>query len=196
MVNLPKNNMPIQKITREEVVGRARKLIKKQGYYRTSMQDLAEVCGLQKGSFYYYFKGGKEELMLEILEDTRAMFQKEVFFIAYQEELSPEVRLERMFGAQRKFVEPEEGGCLIGNLILEMTGTQPQFQKPLKDLLDDWQQALSHIFQLKYPLKEANEIALESIQEIEGAIMLTKLLGNQSRIAKVVEKIKTKWKQG
>ena len=49
--------MPIQKVTKEEVVRQALLLFKKQGYHRTSMSDLATVCGLLKGSFYHYFSG-------------------------------------------------------------------------------------------------------------------------------------------
>ena len=63
--------MPVQKITREEILLKAQAVFRKQGYYHTSMNELAEACSLQKGSFYHYFPS-KESLMKEILESVQA----------------------------------------------------------------------------------------------------------------------------
>ena len=53
--------MPVQKTTKDQIIIKSIEVFLKQGYYKTSMSDLAEACGLQKGSFYYHFKS-KEEL--------------------------------------------------------------------------------------------------------------------------------------
>ena len=68
LVNLYKISlfkMALQKITKEEIIRIGIDLFRKQGYNRTSMNDLALACGLQKGSFYHYFSS-KEALMSAI----------------------------------------------------------------------------------------------------------------------------------
>ncbi|MBO0992712.1 TetR/AcrR family transcriptional regulator [Bacillus sp. SD088] len=45
----------------------AMKLFSSKSYNRTSMQEVADICGISKGSLYLYFKS-KEDLLLNILQ--------------------------------------------------------------------------------------------------------------------------------
>ena len=54
----------------EELVAAAVRLFRERGYHATSMQDLAEAVGVQRGSLYHYIEA-KEDLLWEIME--RAM---------------------------------------------------------------------------------------------------------------------------
>jgi AcrR family transcriptional regulator len=51
----------------DQLLETATRLFKEQGYHNTSMQDLADALGLQKGSLYYYIDS-KEELLRRLLE--------------------------------------------------------------------------------------------------------------------------------
>ena len=87
--------MPIQKITREEILSKSLDVFRQQGYYNTSMTDLANACGLQKGSFYHYFES-KEALMKAILENIRTYLNTQVFSIAFEENKDASERLEKL----------------------------------------------------------------------------------------------------
>ena len=39
-----------------EILAAAARLFREKGYHATSMQDLAEAVGMQRGSFYYYIR--------------------------------------------------------------------------------------------------------------------------------------------
>lgn len=54
----------------------ASRLFKEKGYHSTSMQDLADALGLQKGSLYYYIDS-KKGLLRQLLEHATS-------FLAYQ----------------------------------------------------------------------------------------------------------------
>jgi AcrR family transcriptional regulator len=54
----------------EELLTAAVRLFRERGYHATSMQDLAEAVGVQRGSLYHYIEA-KEDLLWEIME--RAM---------------------------------------------------------------------------------------------------------------------------
>ncbi|MDQ7794670.1 MAG: TetR/AcrR family transcriptional regulator [bacterium] len=52
----------------QEILETAVRLFRKQGYHATSVQDIADAVGLQKGSLYHYITG-KEELLARIIAE-------------------------------------------------------------------------------------------------------------------------------
>lgn len=52
-----------------EIVAAATQLFKDQGYHGTSMQDIADAVGLQKGSLYHYITS-KEDLLMHIVQEA------------------------------------------------------------------------------------------------------------------------------
>ncbi|MED4534283.1 helix-turn-helix domain-containing protein [Metabacillus fastidiosus] len=68
---------------KKQILFAAMKLFSTQGYQQTTMQEIANVCGVSKGSLYVSFKS-KEELLLNILQyntqlidDERALIERE-----------------------------------------------------------------------------------------------------------------------
>ena len=51
----------------EEIFSEAVRIFKQKGYHATSVQDIADAVGLQKGSLYHYISS-KEELLYKIFE--------------------------------------------------------------------------------------------------------------------------------
>lgn len=166
--------MPIQKVTKEEIIRKAVEIFQRQGYHKTSMSDLARACGLFKGSFYYYFKS-KEELMREVLNAVHNYYNKKVFVMAYDETLDAGERLKKMFKKQEPIITQDYAGCLFGNLTLETLSTQVEFRNILKAFFSDWIKAFQYIFETKYDAEQAKTIAEQSVMEVEGAIMMMRL---------------------
>jgi AcrR family transcriptional regulator len=59
------------------ILDTAAALICERGYERTSIQDIAEACGLTKGGLYHHIEG-KEDLLLEIMHYGMDLFEEEV----------------------------------------------------------------------------------------------------------------------
>lgn len=55
---------------RELIMDEAFKLFFEKGFYGLSLQELLNRCGIPKGSFYYYFPNGKNQLLCEVVERT------------------------------------------------------------------------------------------------------------------------------
>ena len=53
------------KDTREHMIETTAGLVHRQGFYGTSLNEILEQSGAPRGSLYYHFPGGKEELVLE-----------------------------------------------------------------------------------------------------------------------------------
>ncbi|MBC8110590.1 MAG: TetR/AcrR family transcriptional regulator [Verrucomicrobia bacterium] len=167
--------MPVKKVTRDEVVLKALGVFHQLGYHHTTMQDLADSCGLLKGSFYHYFDS-KESLMLEVLTGIGEYMHAKVFVIAYNDNLSGKEKLEKMFVKLEKILRyNEEGGCILGNMTLETARIIPEFAVILKAIFLEWAAALKYIFQEKYAAVDAERLAWETLTAFEGAVMMAKL---------------------
>ncbi|WP_018130137.1 TetR/AcrR family transcriptional regulator [Effusibacillus pohliae] len=59
----------------EEIAQAAIKLFKQKGYHATSVQDIADEVGLQKGSLYHYISS-KEELLMKITQQSISGFNR------------------------------------------------------------------------------------------------------------------------
>lgn len=53
---------------KELILSEAEKLFAEKGYYGLGLSELLARCKIPKGSFYYYFPGGKIQLIQEALE--------------------------------------------------------------------------------------------------------------------------------
>ncbi|GAB3314930.1 TetR/AcrR family transcriptional regulator [Larkinella ripae] len=168
--------MPIQKITREEILKKALLVFKRQGYHRTTMDDLARACGLLKGSFYHYFSS-KEVLMKEVLLYANEVNRKHLFSIAYDEMKPPQQRLEQLLDTLFSTVTESEGGCLMGNTVLETALVTEEFKEPLRVHFNNAITALAHLYQTNHSEQKAQELAQQATAEIQGSLLLTKLFG-------------------
>ena len=59
--------------SRETIVGTAARLFFTQGYHATGLNQIVKESESPKGSLYYYFPDGKEELVTECIERTRVL---------------------------------------------------------------------------------------------------------------------------
>lgn len=67
MPRTPEENDRIRQASKEKIRATAMELFMKQGYYATSISDIAKQAGISKGLLYNYYKG-KEELLSEMVE--------------------------------------------------------------------------------------------------------------------------------
>ncbi|KAA9354862.1 TetR/AcrR family transcriptional regulator [Larkinella humicola] len=170
--------MPVQKVTREEILQKAMLVFKRQGYHRTTMEDLAQACGLLKGSFYHYFRS-KEVLMNEVLLYFNAVNEKQLFSIAYDEDKPPKQRLEHLLDALFNGIVRSEGGCLMGNTALETSLVTEAFTEPLRVHFNNALAALAHLYRTNHSPEKARELAEQATAEIQGSLVLVKVFGNE-----------------
>jgi len=67
-----------------------------------TMQDIAEYCGVAKGTLYNYFPS-KEDLLLAVFEDVMGPFDREVEDLLGKRTLEPERKLREMIRIHLRF---------------------------------------------------------------------------------------------
>lgn len=180
--------MPKQKITTPEIIGIAINVFRNNGYHGTSMANLAKACGLMKGSFYNHFDS-KEDILSVTIQSLNEYLNERVFKYAYDENLEPKERLTIILQKLSKVLRFDQGGCLVGNMTLEVYNHHEEFRDCLERYFMDWTRALSHIFSNTHNTQKADRLAKISIQEFEGAIMMGRIFKNEDLISETINNI-------
>lgn len=181
--------MALQKISKKEIIAISIRMFRKQGYYRTSMADLAKATGLTKGVFYHHF-ASKEELMKTALTTLSAWFEEKIFKAAYLPDLTPQEKFDRIAESAIKAFTSDLGGCLFANTILETAHVEETFLPEIKHFFQNWENAMCKVFEEKYAQQALVEIAKQNIADIEGALILMQLYKDTSYLQRTLERLK------
>lgn len=176
--------MPVKKVDKRTIIKESLQVFRQKGYHNTTMSDIAMACGLLKGSIYHYF-GSKEELMLEVIAYLHAWYKREVFAIAFEEDLSGKHKLDRLAEISEHIFSNEPGGCLMANIGLETANTHPDFARAIGDYFEDWIASLAHIFRERFAPAKARLLAELSVAEIEGSVMLMQVFHDPGYLKRV-----------
>lgn len=163
--------MAIQKTDRDQVIHSALTLFRVQGYHNTSMADISGACGLLKGSIYHYFPS-KKALALAALDRVIAEGEEKLFTAAADATVPAWKRLGALAAAIEQYFIGREGGCLMGNLALELGGSVPEFAQRIRRYFGCWEAALSRLLATRYGPERAAELAQDAIARVQGAIMM------------------------
>ncbi len=180
--------MAIKKTNKEEILKEAVKLFKLQGYHDTSMADIADACGLLKGSLYHHFKS-KDDIGLESLKYIHDYFVREVYSVAYTKELALKERIELYVKKIDDYFLQSEGGCIFGNFALELSVESVSFKDIIREDFDAWVKSLSFMLGEKYPKEEALVLAKEYVALTQGAIMMMNLYHDSVDYLRVGQKL-------
>ncbi len=82
----------------DQVRAAALRLFKEKGYHATSMRDIAEAVGINKGSLYSYIKS-KEDLLVPVFERSMGVLLSQMEDIMADDSLGPTDRLRRAIHA-------------------------------------------------------------------------------------------------
>jgi TetR/AcrR family transcriptional regulator, transcriptional repressor for nem operon len=176
------------KTNKEEVLQKALAVIWEQGYHDTSFQDLSDACGINKSHFFHYFKGGKEDLMTEILQLTHEVYIGMLKRLAETKELSTDEKFQKIKEKLIKMYTANGpgNGCLMANTSLETTGKNYKFTPIVQAFFRDFIHYMAVIYQERHPAEQAQILAEEVVQEIEGAIMLMRVFHDTSYLERAL----------
>jgi len=132
--------------TRDRLIDAGLAGMRRHGYGATGLQEILQVAGVPKGSFYHHF-GSKEEFTVAVIKrytELEGEHCQEVFGNSRQAPLN---RLRRYFEDLIRMAGPSASiqGCLIGSLSLEVAGDSPLLQGCLSSSFAYWQTAIANV---------------------------------------------------
>jgi TetR/AcrR family transcriptional repressor of nem operon len=178
--------------TRREIVRKAAPLFNQKGFEGTSLSDLMEATGLQKGGIYRHFSS-KEELAVEAFDYA---WQKAVSGrLDGVVELPDAVdRLKRMvenFVHKRSGLVP--GGCPLLNTAVEADDGNPILRARARRALQAWTERLTKVISAGIKKRQicrgvdTRKLSQRIIGSLEGALLISRLTGTDAPLREVRE---------
>ena len=179
-------------VTRERILEAARALFNTKGFGATSINDLVEASGLQKGSIYFHFPG-KDAIGLTVLEEARNSFMD--FLSDSLTGDSPYLCLENFFRdvMGKHLATGFVGGCIFGNTALEMGDNDKRYAEIIDQVFDQWIGKIEKIVvaaQEKGELRDdisGNALARNIVAVIEGGIMMSRVKKDEVPLRECLE---------
>ncbi len=172
--------------TRERIVAVAAPLFNQRGFEGTSMQDIMEATGLEKGGLYRHFSS-KEELAAEALQYALGLSIK----TRTSDLMSIEGTLPRLRAAVARFIEipsPIPGGCPLMNTAIDADDGNPTLRAIARKAIRSWQRRLCALLiegiRSGEIRRDANprQIANTLIATLEGAQMISRIEGSKQAL--------------
>lgn len=167
-------------ITRQKILDAARELFNTKGFNATTITDLVNATGMQKGSLYFHFSG-KDEIAREVLHAATLKFR--VFLDSALSGDNPGASLEHFFRSslEKHLATGFVGGCIFGNTALEMSDSDPEIADKIVTFFEQWINRIALVAenaqtrgQIRKDISSA-ALANHIVATIEGGIMMSRL---------------------
>lgn len=159
------------------------------GYEGASLAVLSKATGLGKGSLYNFFPGGKEEMMTAVLEDIDQWFA-EALFRPLEESTDPARAITSMFDVVSTYFLCGRRVCVVGSLGLNASGEL--FANRVRHYFARWIVALAGCLEHGgVAPTQASELAEEAVSGIQGAIVLTRALGEVAAFRRIIARLQS-----
>ncbi len=161
--------MPRNQESKIKILTTASILFQKQGYHATGLNQIIKESGCPKGSLYYYFPEGKEQLATEAINRTRDLAAQELRNLFSQHEDVTKA-LEYFFDQFLSFnPKVESNGMPLALISLETWHMSEQLRLACKDAYEALIMILKEKFiQSNWPPVEATEMSYLVFSMIEG----------------------------
>lgn len=154
------------------------------GFEGASLAVLTKATGLGKGSLYNFFPGGKEEMMDAVLKDIDQWFATSIFAQLEQTCDPPAAIVSMMEGVTAYF---QSGGraCLVG--WISLGSHRDAFAGRVNSYFARWISALARCLVAgDVPSLQATQMAEETVSGVQGAIILSRAMGEEAAFTRVV----------
>jgi TetR/AcrR family transcriptional repressor of lmrAB and yxaGH operons len=162
--------------TRDAFIAATGRLLRRQGYEATGVNQIVAESGAPKGSLYFHFPGGKEELALAAMLREGGKLRAAIASVMDSSD-DPGEALGRLVDALAHGLESSgfRDGCPIATVTLEAATRSPAVQEAAAAVFDSWIEALEERL-LAAGLDEATarRRAVLALAAIEGALILAR----------------------
>jgi len=179
--------------TRQRMLESAADLFRKQGYHATGLNQLVAAGGAPKGSLYFHFPGGKEQLAAEALRLSAERLGAEM---AEAAGAAPDVAgaigaIVHLLGGELR-ESGYERGCPLAGVTQDAAATSDLIRQACADGYASWRALLAAFLTAKgLAAERADELATVTIASIEGGLLLAKAAHDTAPLRAVADHLAT-----
>ena len=180
-------------VTKETILNKSGILFNTQGYKATSISNITDATGLTKGAIYRHFTS-KDELEIETLAHLSGIMDEKMRWrIKGQATAGNKLMAVVQFFESYISDPPIEGGCPLLNAAVEADDAHPALRKSALKILSGLRSGLISILEKGIYFKQLKRgidkelYATLIIASLEGAIMMSKLSGNDDDIKRIIK---------
>ncbi|WP_051078124.1 TetR/AcrR family transcriptional regulator [Kordiimonas gwangyangensis] len=175
----------IAKYSRTAMAERFVSVFKTYGYEGASLSLLADSVELSKASLYHHFPGGKEQIAAQALAHSGARLQRLVLAPLASAKAGQE-RLQLSLRGVTEYYDGDVPVCLMNSLLLGEGRTL--FGSQIKAAVDAWTKGLARAT-TEAGLSNPEAWARQSLEQIQGALVICRVVGNRSPLHACLEKL-------
>ncbi|WP_155590680.1 TetR/AcrR family transcriptional regulator [Lysinibacillus cavernae] len=177
--------------TKEQIVKTASRLFQLQGYHATGVQQIIEESESPKGSLYYYFPEGKEQLAVESVQLT-AHFIGNSIKESLDKEKDAVKAIQSLIYYLAEFFQTtlRLEGVPIAAVALETSLISDSLRMVCQEAYNEFQDLFKQkLLQANFEEEKARQLGIVVNLMIEGAFLISFTMGNAEPLHLVAEKI-------
>jgi AcrR family transcriptional regulator len=172
------DDMPKRSDSKERMIAAARRLFREHGYLGTALSDVVTESAAPRGSLYFHFPGGKEELASEVTllhaGDHIANINRAAAATSTAAQLMEafiaRIRDELVASNYRE-------GCAMAPIVIEsMPGSDQLSDVTRRGFQDMIATLAARLTEKNIPASRATQLATHTWTSVEGALILSRVL--------------------
>jgi TetR/AcrR family transcriptional repressor of lmrAB and yxaGH operons len=163
--------------SRARLVGTTAALLQRQGYHATALGQIVQESGAPRGSLYFYFPGGKEELACTALaESGEAMRQQLEAVIAAASDPAAAIEDVCRVVGEALAASGYAHGCPLATVALEAAAASDAVREVCATHYARWEHSIGALLVAAgVASARAAELATFVLATVEGALLLAKV---------------------
>ena len=151
-------------------------LLRRQGYHATGLKQIVTESGAPRGSLYFHFPGGKEQLAEAALEHSGQQMHADLLALVEQAtDLREAIVAVADALADRLEASAFLDGCPVATVALEAASQSPALQRACSASYARWQRVVEeHLPRWGVDPEQAPALANLVLCTIEGALLLSR----------------------
>jgi TetR/AcrR family transcriptional regulator, lmrAB and yxaGH operons repressor len=177
-------------MSKEQVILQLIPVFRQYGYEGTSLSMLSQVTGLGKASLYHYFPQGKQGMATAVMDYIAKSFDETVLQFLNSSD-TPEERILLMCQALANFYAHGNNNCFLA--LMSFGVADNLFHELVKQRLEIWIDRLTQVLiEAGIEPKLARERSQDAIIEIQGGLILVRILNQPAIFTRVLNNMPKK----
>jgi TetR/AcrR family transcriptional repressor of lmrAB and yxaGH operons len=162
--------------SKQKTLAAAARLLRRGGYHGTALNDILEAGGSPRGSLYFHFPGGKEEIGAAALTLAGEAVARAIAAAAETSEDAETfvLRIARGMAADLEKSDYQEG-CPIATTALETAAQSDVLGAATRNAFQSWEREIARgLARFGMTAADAEVIATALLSQLEGALLLAR----------------------